>query len=247
MTSLRRFTRSQESLAHKSFFLKRKPVPLDGKVLRSNPPCHIRFRTIFTGVLRTWRSDENDGWKVGVEASPRFTWKGTVIRKMKGWPFGRKKKNHVFIESQKGKKKNYSWQDSSTRTFFITAADYMVSKFPCSSDVVMYTCFSTQLWPIYRNTRLQHSSCLKYFINRFPCLLLKHVSLDAVPDVSGHKPRSWCPSQEGWRGMDRAVSLGKQPFFWLLWCFDGDDGYYYNHNFFSSVMWTVQVLRFVSF
>lgn len=62
-----------------------------------------------------------------------------------GLAIWQKKKNHVFIESQKGKKKNYSWQDSSTRTFFITAADYMVSKFPCSSDVVMYTCFSTQL------------------------------------------------------------------------------------------------------
>lgn len=102
MTSLRRFTRSQESLAHKSFFLKRKPVPLDGKVLRSNPPCHIRFRTIFTGVLRTWRSDENDGWKVGVEASPRFTWK--LSGRWRAGHLAEKKKTCIYREPE-GKKK----------------------------------------------------------------------------------------------------------------------------------------------
>lgn len=149
MTSLRRFTRSQESLAHKSFFLKRKPVPLDGKVLRSNPPCHIRFRTIFTGVLRTWRSDENDGWKVGVEASPRFTWKGTVIRKMKGWPFGRKKKNHVFIESQKGEKKK-------------TTAGRILLRGPSSSQQQIIWCRSFPVVRMLWCTPASVRSCDRY-------------------------------------------------------------------------------------
>ncbi|KAJ8356401.1 hypothetical protein SKAU_G00191950 [Synaphobranchus kaupii] len=63
------------------------------------------------------------------------------------------------------------------RSYFTTAADYMVAKFPFGDELLQHAGVAH----IHRCQTTSFSS-LKYFIHRFPCLLPKDVSVDAVED-----------------------------------------------------------------
>lgn len=100
----------------------------------------------------------------------------------------------------------------------------MVSKFPFTYYVVIHTCFTPGVSDMQK-CQTAIFIFLRDFINRFPCLLPKDVSGDAVPAVSDH---SVLPKRvdKAWTELGPVDSMGKTAFFCIVYCFDGDYGYF---------------------